>query len=143
MTPARTARAPARTAQAPAQLPVLSHPHLMLQGTRGCSQAGTSPGNGPRGRARISCTCLPAFPGAHGRGEAGRGAACLLPPGLPPVCLPGLSHSAVPHPAGSPWSLGPQATGDKGQTPWPWLWVIDPRLAGWGWGDVGLDKQRL
>lgn len=102
----------------------------MLWGTRVCNQAGMSPGNRPQGRAQISCTCPPASRVPKGRGGAGRGragTACL--PLL--ACLPGLSHSAVPNPAGGPWSLGPQATGDKGQIPWPWLWAIDPAQAGW------------
>lgn len=64
--------------------------------------------------------------GAHGAGRAEWGGHSLS---LPPACLPALSPSAVLDLAGGPWSLGPQATEDKGQIPQPWLWAIDPAQA--------------
>lgn len=92
-----------------------------------------SPGNEPRETAQVSCTCPPASRvSMGGAGRAGAGTACLLPPD----CLPERSHSAVLNLVVGPWSLGPQATEDKGQTPRPWLWAIDPALA----GQVGVGR---
>lgn len=71
---------------------------------------------GPRGELR-SRTCR-RLQGAHGRG--GAGSACRLPV----ACLPG--SVTVAGPAGGTWRLRPQATGDKGQAPLPWLQAIDP-----------------
>lgn len=87
-----------------------------------CHQA-----TGLRGQLRSPASaCRPPGCLRGGAGCVGAGTACPLPPD----CLPEHSHSAVLTQAVGPWSLGPQAIGDKGQTPWPWRWAIDPAPAG-------------
>lgn len=96
-----------------------THVRLPLPpGPRAVTRQERHQATGPWGELR-SRTCR-RLQGAHGRG--GAGSACRLPV----ACLPG--SVTVAGPAGGPWRLRPQATGDKGQAPLPWLQAIDPAL---------------
>lgn len=117
MTPARTARAPARTSAGPGPLPSSQSSATLTSCSRGPGAVARQEHHQARAsRESSDLLHLPASsPGAHGRGEAGRGATALLPPGLPSSVYLAQSQCCPPPGAGSPWSLGPQAA--RGQGP--------------------------